>query len=81
MNQNRYPYTLYRTFGPSLTSNLQGMKRPLGASTLGNQPMLPLPNTFDDSEVSYIRCPGPAVREFCSHGCHRIAEKLHTTLV
>ncbi|KAF1844655.1 pumilio-family RNA binding repeat domain-containing protein [Cucurbitaria berberidis CBS 394.84] len=52
MSQNHYPYTLHRSFGPSLTSNSQGMKRPLGSSTLGNQPMLPQQNSFDGYKKS-----------------------------
>ena len=54
MSQNHYPYALYRAFGPSLTSNLQAMKRPLGSSTLGNQPMLPQQNSFDGYKVSQL---------------------------
>ncbi|KAL6705361.1 hypothetical protein ACN47E_007010 [Coniothyrium glycines] len=43
----QYPYNLHRTFGPTLTSNLQGMKRPLASSTLGNQSMPSQVITFD----------------------------------
>ncbi|KAF2031611.1 ARM repeat-containing protein [Setomelanomma holmii] len=46
-NQNHHPYTSYRTFGSSLTANMQGAKRPPGASTLGNQTMMPQQNAFD----------------------------------
>jgi hypothetical protein len=52
MSQNHYPFTLYRAFGSSLTSNVQGMKRPLGTSTLANQPMPPQQHTFDGYKVS-----------------------------
>ncbi|KAF2854975.1 ARM repeat-containing protein [Plenodomus tracheiphilus IPT5] len=46
-HQKHYPYSLYRVFGPSLTSGVQGMRRPLGASTQGNQSILPLPSSID----------------------------------
>lgn len=52
MSQKRHPYTLYRAFGPSLTSGSQGMKRPLRGSTLGNQPVLPQQNALDGYKVS-----------------------------
>ncbi|CAO2648621.1 Nn.00g078880.m01.CDS01 [Neocucurbitaria sp. VM-36] len=47
MSQNHYPYNLYRAFGSSLTTNSQGMKRPLGSSTLGNQSMQLQQNALD----------------------------------
>ncbi|KAF2129027.1 ARM repeat-containing protein [Dothidotthia symphoricarpi CBS 119687] len=53
VSQNHYPYNLHRAFGPSLTSNVQGMKRPLGSSALGNQAMLPMQQyPFDGYKVS-----------------------------
>lgn len=51
MSLNQYPHTLYRTFGSSLTSNLQGLKRPLGTSTLSNQTSLPQQSEFDGYKV------------------------------
>ncbi|KAF1833906.1 ARM repeat-containing protein [Decorospora gaudefroyi] len=47
MSLNQYPFALHRAFGSSLTTNTQGMKRPLGSSALGNQPMLQQHNAFD----------------------------------
>ena len=38
-SQNYYPFGLHPYFGSSLTSNLQGLKRPLGTSTMGNVAM------------------------------------------
>ncbi|KAF9701130.1 hypothetical protein EKO04_000036 [Ascochyta lentis] len=35
-SQNYYPFGHYSSFGSSLTSNLQGLKRPLGSSAMGN---------------------------------------------
>lgn len=52
MNQNHYPYSLYRSSGLSLTSSVQGMKRPLGPSTLGNQSMPQQQFSFDGYKVS-----------------------------
>ena len=34
-SQNYYPFGHYPPFGSSLTSSLQGQKRPLGTSTMG----------------------------------------------
>jgi hypothetical protein len=52
-SQNHYPYALYRALGPSLTANMQGAKRPLGASTQGNQQaMVPQQKAFDVYKVS-----------------------------
>jgi hypothetical protein len=51
--QNHYPFVLYRALGPSLTANMQGGKRPLGASAQGNQQvMMPQQNAFDGYKVS-----------------------------
>jgi len=67
--QNRHPYAVHRAFGSSLTANTQGMKRPIGASTLGNQQaMHPQQNAFDGYKVSDL----PAhqhihVTSVCSH--------------
>jgi hypothetical protein len=52
MSLNQYPFALHRAFGSSLTTNTQGMKRPLGSSTLGNQPMLQQHNSFDGYKVN-----------------------------
>lgn len=52
-HHTHYPYTLYRDFGPSLTSGVQGMRRPLGASALGNQTSLPPQSSMDGSKVSH----------------------------
>lgn len=38
-SQNYYPLGLYPSLGSSLTSSLQGLKRPLGDSTMGNVAM------------------------------------------
>jgi hypothetical protein len=38
-SQNYYPIGLHPSFGSSLTSSLQGLKRPLGDSTMGNVAM------------------------------------------
>ncbi|KAF3041503.1 hypothetical protein E8E12_002904 [Didymella heteroderae] len=35
-SQNYFPYGLHSSFGSSLTSNLQGLKRPFGTSTMSN---------------------------------------------
>jgi hypothetical protein len=35
-SQNYFPHGLHPSFGSSLTTNLQGLKRPLGISTMGN---------------------------------------------
>jgi hypothetical protein len=52
-SQNHYPFALYRGFGSSLTANMQGAKRPLGVSTLGNQNMVaPQQNAFEGYKVS-----------------------------
>ncbi|KAH9882807.1 hypothetical protein J1614_000173 [Plenodomus biglobosus] len=59
--QNRYPYSLYRVCGPSLTSGVQGMRRPLGASALGNQSLLPLPNSIDGYKSKMEAHEGSAV--------------------
>jgi len=61
---NHYPYSLYSAFGPSLTSDMQGMRRPLGASALSNQPPLPPQNSMDGSKVSHISS-FPCVLLFC----------------
>ncbi|KAF1935471.1 ARM repeat-containing protein [Clathrospora elynae] len=45
MSLNYYPFQ--RAFGSPLTSNMQGMKRPLGSSALASQPMLQQHNTYD----------------------------------
>lgn len=52
-HHNHYPYSVYRTFFPSLTSDVQGMRRPLGASTLGNQSSLPPQSSMDGSKVCH----------------------------
>lgn len=52
LSLNDYPYSLHRTLGPMLTSNLQGMKRPLGSSTLGNQSLPTQLDIMDGSKVS-----------------------------
>ncbi|KAL5121508.1 hypothetical protein ACEQ8H_000580 [Pleosporales sp. CAS-2024a] len=36
-NPKNYPYTFYRAFGSPLTANMQGPKRPFGASALNSQ--------------------------------------------
>jgi hypothetical protein len=55
-SQNHYPLTLYCPAGASLTANMQGAKRPLGASTLSNQHrMVPQQNPFEGNKVS--ECP------------------------
>ncbi|KAH5685233.1 hypothetical protein HBI67_033210 [Parastagonospora nodorum] len=47
-HQNHYPYAPHRAFGSPLTPNMQGPKRTLGASTLGNQQMImPHQHPFD----------------------------------
>ncbi|KAH8716836.1 armadillo-type protein [Phaeosphaeriaceae sp. PMI808] len=52
-DQNHHPYASYRGFGPSLTANSQGTKRPLGLSALGNQlPPQSQHKSFDDYKVS-----------------------------
>jgi hypothetical protein len=38
-NQNYHAFGFYPSFGSSLTSNLQGLKRPLGTTTKGNVAM------------------------------------------
>lgn len=38
-SQSYYPFGHYPPFGSSLTSSLQGLKRPLGTSTMGNVTM------------------------------------------
>lgn len=38
-SQNYYPFGHYNPFGSSLTSSLQGLKRPLGTSTMSNAAM------------------------------------------
>jgi hypothetical protein len=50
-SQNHNPYAFYRAFGSSLTANMQGAKRPLGASTLGSQAMMPAQNAFAGYKV------------------------------
>lgn len=35
-SQKYFPFGLHPSFGPSLTSSSQGLKRPLGTSTMGN---------------------------------------------
>ncbi|OAL01982.1 ARM repeat-containing protein [Phaeosphaeriaceae sp. SRC1lsM3a] len=45
---NHNPLAFYRSFSSSLTANVQGAKRPLGPSTLGNQqPAMPQQHSFD----------------------------------
>jgi hypothetical protein len=52
-NQNHYPYAFHRAFGSPLTANMQGPKRPLGASTLGKEHVLiPRQHPFDGYKVS-----------------------------
>lgn len=64
VSHNHFPYTISRPFGVSLTSQMQGMKLPLGTSTLGNQPMLPQQNAFEGYKVSQLlihRCQSPCL--------------------
>lgn len=42
-SQNYHRFGFYSPFGSSLTSNLQGLKRPLGTSTMGNVAMPSMP--------------------------------------
>lgn len=49
---NHNPLAFYRSFSSSLTANMQGAKRPLGPSTLGNQqPAMPQQHSFDGLKV------------------------------
>lgn len=51
-SHNHNPLAFYRAFGSSLTANMQGAKRPLGPSTLGNQqPAMPQQHSFDGYKV------------------------------
>jgi hypothetical protein len=52
MSLNQYPFAFQRAFGSPLTCNTQGMKRPLGPSTLGNQIPLQQHSSFDGYKVS-----------------------------
>jgi hypothetical protein len=57
---HHHPFALYRAFGSSLTANMQGAKRPLGVSTLGNQHMMmQQQNAFDGYKVSHHRTRAP----------------------
>lgn len=68
MSLHQYPYAFQRAFGSSLTCNTQGMKRPLGSSTLGNQaPMLQQHDSFDGYKVSTIQHLLQAHRRPLSH--------------
>lgn len=59
-NQNHYPYAHRRVFGSTLTANMQGPKRPLGVSTLGNQQaMMPQQHAFEGYKVSKRSSPPP----------------------
>jgi len=49
--QHHYPYALHRTFGTSLTANLQGIKRPPGPAPPSHN-MLQQQNVFDGYKVS-----------------------------
>jgi hypothetical protein len=60
MSLNQYPFALRRTFGSSLTTNTQGMKRPIGSSALGSQPVLQQYNSFDGYKVSTLPILMPA---------------------
>ena len=52
LSHNHLPLAFYHAFGPQLTSNLQGLKRPLGPSALANQPTSLQQTTFDGYKVS-----------------------------
>jgi hypothetical protein len=68
-SQNHHPFALYRAFGSSLTANMQGARRPLGVSTLGNQHMMmPQQNAFDGYKVSHHTPSGPS--NSSSRGSH-----------
>jgi hypothetical protein len=70
--QHHHPYALHRAFGSLLTANTQGMKRPIGVSTLGNQQaMHPQQNAFDGYKVSGL--PPPAQMTVAHVGYRRIA--------
>ena len=64
MSLDQYPFAFQRAFGSPLTCNTQGMKRPLGSSTLGNQLPLQQHNSFDGYKVSqpdvYYRSSSPS---------------------
>jgi len=64
---NHYPYSLYSAFGPSLTSDMQGMRRPLGASALSNQPPLPPQNSMDGSKPKFDAHKESAVMDHLLH--------------
>lgn len=54
VSQNHFPFAMSRPFGVSLTSHMQGVKRPLGSSALGNQSMLPRQSSFEAYKVSKL---------------------------
>jgi hypothetical protein len=80
-SQNHYPFALCRALGPSLTANMQGAKRPLGASTKGNQQvMMPQHNAFDGYKVSGTLVSPRNTRYalVCIHVCNGPADRLRS---
>ena len=55
MSLKQYPFAFQRAFGSPLTSNTQGMKRPLGSSAMGNQALVQQHSSFDGYKVSTAR--------------------------
>ncbi|KAF2633163.1 ARM repeat-containing protein [Macroventuria anomochaeta] len=54
ISQNYYPFGLHPSFGSSLTSNLQGLKRPLGTSTtMGNVAMPSMPQQQQQQQQNF----------------------------
>lgn len=51
-SQNYFPYGLHPSFGSSLTSNLQGLKRPFSTCTVANIGVPPMQQHFEGFKVS-----------------------------
>lgn len=52
MSLSQYPSSFHRVFGSTLTSNTQGLKRPLGPSALGSRSLLEQHELLDGYKVS-----------------------------
>lgn len=53
-SHSHYQYVAHRMLNPTLTSNLQGVKQPLGPSTLSNQSMPAQLDPIDAYKVSSL---------------------------